>query len=214
APLLIVPDVLEALRELGRAARARSHAKVVAVTGSVGKNSTQEALPLAFSTEGATYAAGGCHHKHWGASSSAARCPANATHAVFEVGMNQGGEIKPLTNRVRPHVAVITGVEPVHLEYFGSLEKTADAKAEIFAGVEPGGTAVLNRDNPLFARLAAAARSAKIEHVVSFGEESSADARLLRLSLQPDSSTIEASILGQAGTSNPGGPGGQLPLNS
>jgi UDP-N-acetylmuramoyl-tripeptide--D-alanyl-D-alanine ligase len=214
APLLIVPDVLEALRELGRAARARSHAKVVAVTGSVGKTSTKEALRLAFSTEGETYASVASYNNHWGVPLSLARCPATARHAVFEIGMNHAGEITPLTKLVRPHVAVITGVEPVHLEYFGSLEKIADAKAEIFAGVEPGGTAVLNRDNPLFARLAAAARSAKIEHVVSFGEESSADARLLRLSLQPDSSTIEASILGQAVTYKLGAPGRHLAFNS
>jgi UDP-N-acetylmuramoyl-tripeptide--D-alanyl-D-alanine ligase len=214
APLLVVPNVLEALRQLGRAARARSHAKIIAVTGSVGKTGTKEALRLALSADGETHASVASYNNHWGVPLSLARCPASAKYAVFEIGMNHAGEITPLTKLVRPHVAVITGVEPVHLEYFGSLENIADAKAEIFAGVEPGGAAVLNRDNAQFTRLAAAARLAKIERVVSFGEESDADARLLRLSLQADSSTIEANILGQAVTYKLGAPGRHLVLNS
>jgi UDP-N-acetylmuramoyl-tripeptide--D-alanyl-D-alanine ligase len=214
APLLIVPNVLEAMRQLGRVARARSHAKIIAVTGSVGKTGTKEALRLALSADGETHASVASYNNHWGVPLSLARCPASAKYAVFEIGMNHAGEITPLTKLVRPHIAVITGVEPVHLEYFGSLERIADAKAEIFAGVEPGGAAVLNRDNAQFARLAAAARLAKVERVVSFGEESGADARLLRLSLQADSSTIEANILGQAMTYKLGAPGRHLVLNS
>src|SRR5262249_48277487 len=104
--------------------------------------------------------------------------------------------------------------EPVHLEYFGSLEKIADAKAEILTGVEPGGAAVLNCDNAQFARLAAAAKSAKVERVISFGEASGANARLLRVSLQADSSTVEANILGQPVTYKLGAPGRHLVLNS
>jgi UDP-N-acetylmuramoyl-tripeptide--D-alanyl-D-alanine ligase len=214
APLLIVPNVLEALRQLGRVARARSHAKIIAVTGSVGKTGTKEALRLALSADGETHASVASYNNHWGVPLSLARCPASAKYAVFEIGMNHAGEIMPLTKLVRPDVAVITGVEPVHLEYFGSLERIADAKAEIFAGLEPGGAAVLNRDNAQFARLAAAARLAKVERVVSFGEESGADARLLRLSLQADSSTIEANILGQAVTYKLGAPGRHLVVNS
>ena len=213
-PLLIVPDVLEALRELGHAARARSHAKIIAVTGSVGKTGTKEALRLALSAEGETHASVASYNNHWGVPLSLARCPEAAKYAVFEIGMNHAGEITPLAKLVRPHVAVVTGVEPVHLEYFGSLENIADAKAEIFAGVEPGGAAVLNRDNTQFARLAAAAKSANIERVVSFGEDSGADARLLRLSLQADSSTIEANILGQVVTYKLGAPGRHFVLNS
>ncbi|MGB6352042.1 MAG: UDP-N-acetylmuramoylalanyl-D-glutamyl-2,6-diaminopimelate--D-alanyl-D-alanine ligase [Pseudolabrys sp.] len=214
APLLVVPDVLDALRNLAHAARARLHAKVIAVTGSVGKTGTKEALRLALSADGETHASVASYNNHWGVPLSLARCPENAKYAVFEIGMNHAGEITPLTKLVLPHVAIVTGIEPVHLEYFGSLEKIADAKAEIFAGVEPGGAAVLNRDNPQFARLAAAAKAAGIERIVSFGEDTKADARLSRLSLQADSSTVEATILGQPVTYKLGAPGRHLVLNS
>jgi UDP-N-acetylmuramoyl-tripeptide--D-alanyl-D-alanine ligase len=214
APLLIVPDVLEGLRDLARASRTRLQAKVIAVTGSVGKTGTKEALRLALSAEGETHASVASYNNHWGVPLSLARCPANTKYAVFEIGMNHAGEITPLTKLVRPHLAIITGIEPVHLEFFGSLEKIADAKAEIFTGVEPGGAAVLNRDNAQFARLAAAAASAKVGRVVSFGEAKDADARLLRVSLQGDSSTVEADILGHAVTYKLGAPGRHVVLNS
>jgi UDP-N-acetylmuramoyl-tripeptide--D-alanyl-D-alanine ligase len=214
APLLVVPDVLEALRSLARAARARTEARVIAVTGSVGKTGTKEALRLALSTDGETHASVASYNNHWGVPLSLARCPASTKYAVLEIGMNHAGEITPLTKLARPHVAIITGIEPVHLEYFGSLEKIADAKAEIFAGVEPGGAAVLNRDNAQFSRLAAAAKAARIERVVSFGEHKDADALLLRLSLQADCSTVEARILGQTVTYKLGAPGRHLVLNS
>lgn len=214
APLLVVPDVLEALRNLARAARARTEARVIAVTGSVGKTGTKEALRLALSTDGETHASVASYNNHWGVPLSLARCPASTKYAVLEIGMNHAGEITPLTKLARPHVAIITGIEPVHLEYFGSLEKIADAKAEIFAGVEPGGAAVLNRDNAQFSRLAAAAKAARIERVVSFGEHKDADALLLRLSLQADCSTVEARILGQTVTYKLGAPGRHIVLNS
>jgi len=214
APLLIVPDALEALRDLARAARARMHARVVAVTGSVGKTGTKEALRLALSADGETHASIASYNNHWGVPLSLARCPADAKYAVFEIGMNHAGEITPLTKLVRPHVAIVTGIEPVHLEYFGSLEKIADAKAEIFVGVEPGGAVVLNRDNAQYPRLAAAAKAAHIERLVSFGEQAAADARLLRVSLHADCSTVEAHILGQTVTYKLGAPGRHLVLNS
>jgi UDP-N-acetylmuramoyl-tripeptide--D-alanyl-D-alanine ligase len=214
APLLVVPDVLDALRNLAQAARARLHAKVIAVTGSIGKTGTKEALRLALSADGETHASVASYNNHWGVPLSLARCPESVNYAVFEIGMNHAGEITPLTKLVLPHVAIVTGIEPVHLEYFGSLEKIADAKAEIFAGVEPGGAAVLNRDNPQFARLAAAAKAAGVERIVSFGEDNKADASLSRLSLQSDSSTVEATILGQPVTYKLGAPGRHLVLNS
>jgi UDP-N-acetylmuramoyl-tripeptide--D-alanyl-D-alanine ligase len=214
APLLLVADVLEALRDLGRAARARSHAKVIGVTGSVGKTGTKEALRLALGADGETHASASSYNNHWGVPLSLARCPASAKYAVFEIGMNHAGEITPLTKMVCPHVAIVTAIEPVHLEYFGSLEKIADAKAEIFSGVEPGGTAVLNRDNGQYARLAAAAKQAGVARIVSFGEHAQADARLLRHSLQADSSTVQARILGADVTYKLGAPGKHLVLNS
>jgi UDP-N-acetylmuramoyl-tripeptide--D-alanyl-D-alanine ligase len=214
APLLIVADVLGALRDLAKAARARSDAKVIAVTGSVGKTGTKEALRLALSPDGETHVSAASYNNHWGVPLSLARGPASAKYAVFEIGMNHAGEITPLTKMVRPHVAIVTAIEPVHLEYFGSLEKIADAKAEIFSGVETGGAAVLNRDNAQYARLAAAAKAAGIKRVVSFGESDDADAMLVRCGLQPDSSTIEALILGEPVTYKLGAPGRHLVGNS
>ena len=162
APLLVVPDVLEGLRDLARAARARTQAKVIGVTGSVGKTGTKEALRLALAQDGETHASAASYNNHWGVPLSLARCPQSARYAVFEMGMNHAGEIEPLTRLVRPHVAIITTVEPVHLEFFGSVEAIADAKAEIFPGLEPGGAAVINRDNPQFARLNRAAATAQV----------------------------------------------------
>src|SRR5690348_12408048 len=184
APLLLVDDVLEGLRDLGRAARARFTGHVIAVTGSVGKTSTNKTLRIALSADGETHASAASYNNHWGVPLSLARCPANAKYAVFEIGMNHAGEITPLTQMARPHVAIVTSIEPVHLEFFGTLEKIADAKAEIFSGVEPGGAAVLNRDNALFERLAQAARSASIARVVSFGEHERADSRLAAVSME------------------------------
>ncbi len=214
APLLIVPDVLEGLRDLARAARARSPAKVIAVTGSVGKTGTKEALRLALAPEGETHASAASYNNHWGVPLSLARLPASAQFAVFEIGMNHAGEITPLTKLVRPHVAIVTTIEPVHLEYFGSLDKIADAKAEIFSGIEPGGAAVLSRDNEQYARLAAAAKAAKVGRIVSFGESKDADARLLRHSLHAECSTVQADILGTEVTYKLGAPGRHLVFNS
>ncbi|HZT25912.1 MAG TPA: UDP-N-acetylmuramoylalanyl-D-glutamyl-2,6-diaminopimelate--D-alanyl-D-alanine ligase [Pseudolabrys sp.] len=214
APLLIVDDVLEGLRDLARAARARTKAQVIAVTGSVGKTGSKEALKLALAANGTTHASAASYNNHWGVPLSLARCPQDAQYAVFEIGMNHAGEITPLTKLVRPHIAIVTSIEPVHLEFFGSLEKIADAKAEIFLGVEPNGAAVLNRDNAQYERLQTAAKAAGVARVVPFGEHAKAEARLLRLSLQPDSSTVEASILGQPLTYKLGAPGRHLVLNS
>lgn len=215
APLLLVDDVLEGLRDLARAARKRiSHAKVIAVTGSVGKTGTKEALRLALSADGETHASASSYNNHWGVPLSLARCPATVKYAVFEIGMNHAGEIAPLTQLVRPHAAIVTTVEPVHLEYFGSIEKIADAKAEIFLGLEPGGAAVLNRDNGQYGRLATAAKKAGVSRIVSFGEEESADAFLVRCALQPEGSTVEAIILGEPITYKLGVPGRHLVQNS
>ena len=214
APLLAVDDVLEALRDLARAARARSPAKIVAVTGSVGKTSTKEALRLALAADGETHASAASYNNHWGVPLSLARLPESARYAVFEIGMNHAGEITPLTKLVRPHVAIVTAIAPVHLEYFGSLKKIADAKAEIFLGLEPGGTAVLNRDNRQYAQLVRAAVAAGVARVVSFGTSAKASARLLRYSLQTECSTVDARILGQPVTYKLGAPGKHLVLNS
>jgi UDP-N-acetylmuramoyl-tripeptide--D-alanyl-D-alanine ligase len=214
APLLVVPDVLDGLRELARAARARAQAKIIAVTGSVGKTSTKEALRLTLAADGETHASIASYNNHWGVPLSLARCPATARYAVFEIGMNHAGEIEPLTRLVRPQVAIIITVEPVHLEFFRSVEAIADAKAEIFLGLEPGGAAVINRDNPQFARLDRGARNAGVARIVSFGEHAGADARLIRCALQSEGSTVEAQIFDTNVTYKLGAPGRHLVLNS
>ena len=214
APLLVVPDVLEGLIALARAARSRSHASFIGVTGSVGKTGTKEALKLALSSDGETHASAASYNNHWGVPLSLARCPESARHAVLEMGMNHAGEIAPLTKLARPHVAIITAIEPVHLEFFASVEAIADAKAEIFQGLEPGGAAVINRDNPHFARLQKQAKAAGVGRIVSFGENAKADARILKFALQPDSSTVQARILGADVTYKLGAPGRHVVWNS
>ena len=214
APLLVVPDVLVALYDLARAARARSPAKVIGVTGSVGKTSTKEALRVALAADGETHASVASYNNHWGVPLSLARCPQTARYAVLEIGMNHAGEIAGLTRLARPHVAIITTVEPVHLEFLGSVEVIADAKAEIFLGLEPDGAAVINRDNPQFARLRNHARAAGVSRIVSFGEHARADARLIKSSLHPDCSTVQARILGADVTYKLGAPGRHVVHNS
>jgi UDP-N-acetylmuramoyl-tripeptide--D-alanyl-D-alanine ligase len=214
APLLVVADVLAALGDLARAARTRSPAKFIGVTGSVGKTGTKEALRLALGADGETHASVASYNNHWGVPLSLARCPQTARYAVLEIGMNHAGEIEALTQLARPHVAIITTVEPVHLEFFGSLEAIADAKAEIFRGLEPGGAAVINRDNPQFARLRAHAQDAGVGRIVSFGEHPKADSRLIKSSLHPDCSTVQARILGADLTYKLGAPGRHVVHNS
>jgi UDP-N-acetylmuramoyl-tripeptide--D-alanyl-D-alanine ligase len=214
APLLAVQDVLEALVTLGKAARARSTGRIIGVTGSVGKTSTKDALALVLSREGETHAAVASFNNHWGVPLTLARMPEAARFGVFEMGMNHAGEISPLTRMVRPHVAIITTIAPVHLENLGSIEAIADAKAEIFEGVEPGGAVVINRDVAQFAQLEQAARARGIDTVVSFGADAKADARLVGLSMQADCSYVSAVIMGDAIAYKVGAPGRHVVLNS
>ena len=211
--LCLVRDPLEALVALARAARARSRAQVIAVTGSVGKTGTKEALRLALSHRGEVHASAASHNNHWGVPLSLARLPAETPYAVFEIGMNHAGEITPLTRLVRPHVAVITTVEPVHLEFFDSVEAIAEAKAEIFLGLGLGGTAVLNRDNVHFDLLARRAREAGAR-IVSFGADEAADVRLVDLTLDPEGSAVRARVHGRDVSYWLGAPGRHLALNS
>lgn len=214
APLLVVPDVLAALGDLGIAARARLLGRVIAVTGSVGKTSTKEALRRVLGAQGKTHAAVASFNNHWGVPLTLARCPADVAYGVFEIGMNHAGEIEPLVKMVRPHVAVITTVEPVHLEFFSGIEAIADAKAEIFSGLEPGGAVVLNRDNSQFKRLQKAAEKRGIKRIVSFGTDKKADARLLDVSLHADCSAVHADILDHDITYKIGMPGRHMAMNS
>jgi UDP-N-acetylmuramoyl-tripeptide--D-alanyl-D-alanine ligase len=214
APLLAVGDVLAGLVDLAHAARARLSAQVIAVTGSVGKTSTKEALRRVLGAQGETHASAASFNNHWGVPLSLARCPASVRFAIFEIGMNHSGEIEPLVRMVRPQVAVITTVEPVHLEFFAGIEAIADAKAEIFEGVEPGGAVVLNRDNSQFDRLQWRAKELGITRVVSFGADKKSDARLLDVSLHSACSAVHANILGHDITYKLGMPGRHMAMNS
>jgi UDP-N-acetylmuramoyl-tripeptide--D-alanyl-D-alanine ligase len=176
--LIRVDDPLRALERIGRAARARlsPDARVIAVTGSVGKTTTKEMLRLACAALGPTHASEKSYNNHWGVPLTLARMPAASRYAVFEIGMNHAGEITPLTRMVRPHVALVTTVENAHIENFDSEEGIADAKSEIFLGLEPGGTALINIDNRHGARLIGAARSKSVRIVGIAAERSSREA--------------------------------------
>lgn len=167
--LLRVSDTLTGLEAIARAARARlsDDARVIAVTGSVGKTGTKEMLRIALGAHGRTHAPEKSFNNHWGVPLTLARMPADTEFGMFEIGMNHAGEITPLTKMVRPHTAIVTTVEAVHLVFFQSVAAIAEAKAEIFSGLEPGGTAVLNRDNEHFELLAERAGEAGAK-VVTF----------------------------------------------
>ncbi|MCJ2014966.1 UDP-N-acetylmuramoylalanyl-D-glutamyl-2,6-diaminopimelate--D-alanyl-D-alanine ligase [Methylobacterium sp. J-076] len=218
-PVLAVPGegadpVLTAMERIGRAARARSPAQVVAVTGSVGKTGTKEALRHVLSGQGATHASAASYNNHWGVPLTLARMPEGARYGVFEIGMNHPFEILPLTRMVRPQVALVVTVEPVHIEHFPSLSAIADAKGEIFSGLEPGGVAVINRDSPHFDRLAAHAMASGAGRIVGFGEHPQADVRANRIVLRPDLSVVDASVMGQPVTYKLGTAGRHTALNS
>ncbi|WP_210527359.1 UDP-N-acetylmuramoyl-tripeptide--D-alanyl-D-alanine ligase [Rubellimicrobium arenae] len=178
APLLVVPDVLRGLEDLGRAARARSRARVVAVTGSVGKTSTKEMLRAALTPQGSVHAAEASYNNHWGVPLTLARLPADTDYAVIEIGMNHPGEIAPLARQARPHVALVTTVGAAHLEAFGSLDGIAEEKATICEGLEPGGVAVLPGDVPQLPILVAAAQRAGAA-IVIFGAPEDSQYRLI-----------------------------------
>ena len=214
ARLLVVHDVLAALRKLAAAARARMQGKVIGVTGSVGKTGTKEALRLALSKDSETHASVASYNNHWGVPLSLARCPSSARYAVFEMGMNHTGEIAPLARLARPDVAIITTIAPVHLEFLGSLANIADAKAEIFTGMAADGAAVINRDIAQFAQLEQRALQAGVKRVISFGEHAGTDARLIKCALHARCSAVEAEILGTRFSYKIGAPGRHLVINS
>jgi UDP-N-acetylmuramoyl-tripeptide--D-alanyl-D-alanine ligase len=213
-PLCVVPDALAAMERLAEAARRRMHGRVVAVTGSVGKTSTKEALLHVLSRQGATHASVASYNNHWGVPLTLARMPRDTAFGVFEIGMNHPFEIVPLTGFVRPHVAIITTVEPVHLEHFREIRAIADAKGEIFSGLLPGGVAIVNRDNPHFGRMRDHASASQAGRIVSFGEHEQADVRLIKLSMTPERSVVEARVHGRTVAFQVGAPGKHMALNA
>jgi len=211
--LLRAEDSLGALEAIGRAARVRGNARIVAVTGSAGKTGTKEMLRLCLADAGPAHASEKSYNNHWGVPLTLARMPRDVEFGVFEIGMNHAGEIAPLTRLVRPHAAIITTVEPVHLQYFGSVEEIAEAKAEILQGLVPGGTAVLPHDNPHFPLLKqrAAALGAR---VVSFGYAEAADVRCIQANMDARGTSVIAGIGTQRFPYRIGAPGEHYVKNS
>ncbi|BBK44225.1 UDP-N-acetylmuramoyl-tripeptide--D-alanyl-D-alanine ligase [Allostella vacuolata] len=212
--LVLVDDTLAALTRLGRAGRDRTRARVVAVTGSVGKTGTKELLRLALEAQGPTIASAASLNNHWGLPLSLARVPRDVDWVVQEVGMNHAGEIAALAPIARPHVGVITTVGPVHIEFFPSVEAIADAKAELFLGMTAEGAAVLNRDNPHFERLAGHARARGIRRILDFGAAPGVHAHLDAAELGETGSTVTATVGGRRLRYTLGAPGRHWVLNS
>jgi UDP-N-acetylmuramoyl-tripeptide--D-alanyl-D-alanine ligase len=198
-PHVRIADTMEALNDLGRASRARSGARICGVTGSVGKTGTKEALyeALERSAPGAAHRSVMSYNNHTGVPLSLARMPREARFGVFEMGMNHPGELAALTRLVRPHVAIVTAIAPAHREFFASEEEIADAKGEIFQGLEPGGTAIIPFDSPHRDRLITAARphAAKI---VTFGLDKGADVRARDFVPASNGGSLIAAILPDA----------------
>jgi UDP-N-acetylmuramoyl-tripeptide--D-alanyl-D-alanine ligase len=201
------------MERLGCAARARSHAHIAAVTGSVGKTSSKEMLRTMLSAVGPTHASAASYNNHWGVPLTLSRLGADHAYGVFEIGMNHAGEIMPLVCFVRPQVALITTIAPVHIEHLGSIEAIAVAKAEIFAGVEPGGVAVLNRDAPQFDALERRARDRGLKPR-AFGAAETSDARLLAFTPDETGSRVRAAIDGREIEFALGAPGEHMAQNA
>jgi len=212
-PIVMVDDPLRAMERLGVAARARSCAAICGITGSVGKTSTKVALGLALGASGATHASPSSFNNHWGVPYSLASLPEVAAYGVFEMGMNHGGEIEPLTAMVRPHVALITNVAPAHIGNFSSVAEIAEAKAEIFSGLEAGGRAVLPADSPHFPLLRQRASESGAQ-IITFGTENGADVVLRSVAEEAGGSRIEIDIFGRRLAYTLGAPGRHLAINS
>ena len=193
APLLIVDDVLGALVALGVAARARSRAKVVAVTGSVGKTSTKDMLGTVLGGQGRVHVAEKSYNNHWGVPLTLARLPQGAEFAVLEIGMNHPGEIAPLAAMVRPDVALITSIAPAHLHAFDNIEGIAREKAAIFGGLSKDGVAVINADLPMPVATILLDQAKKSgARVVRFGENEISDFRLIQAQMIGDTTIVHA----------------------
>ena len=197
-PMLVVDDTLSALWRLGAAGRSRSEARVVGVTGSVGKTGTKEAIFLCLGAQARVASSTGGLNNHWGLPLSLARLSREAVYGIFEVGMNHAGELRELTRLLKPHVALITTVEAVHIGNFNAVEEIADAKAEIFEGMTAEGTAVLNRDNAHYERLLKHARAAGVRRIITFGKHAEADVRVIDATLSAENSSVRAEVFGSA----------------
>jgi UDP-N-acetylmuramoyl-tripeptide--D-alanyl-D-alanine ligase len=197
SPILQVDNCLKALTKLAESRRAETKAHLTAVTGSVGKTSTKEMLNIVFSNFGITHATIGNNNNDIGAPLTLARMPLDAEYGIYELGMNHSHEITPLSKLVKPHAAIITTVEEVHIENFENIEGIAAAKAEIFDGMDSAGTAILNADNQFFEFLSKAAKRKGIQNIISFGRASDANIRLIEHRDNAKDSFVHASVFGK-----------------
>ena len=214
APMIVVDDVLEAMIRLGCAARDRSAAKIIAVTGSVGKTTTKEMLRHVLQPQGRVHASVASFNNHWGVPLTLARMPEATDFGVFEIGMNHPGVIRPLTAMVRPHVAIVTSIAAAHLGNFESLDQIAEAKAEIFEGVVNGGHALIIHDSPQYKLLEDAAAAAGVSHIHSFGANPKAEFRLVEFSGGAEGSILWAGIGGRTLEVAIGAPGRHIAENA
>ncbi|MFP3544568.1 UDP-N-acetylmuramoylalanyl-D-glutamyl-2,6-diaminopimelate--D-alanyl-D-alanine ligase [Rhizobium sp. SIMBA_035] len=213
-PMIVVEDVLAALERLAIASRQRSRAQIIAVTGSVGKTTTKEMLRHVLSPSGKVHASVASFNNHWGVPLTLARMPLDTHFGVFEVGMNHPGEIRPLVQMIRPHVAVITTIAPAHLGNFKSIKEIATAKAEIFEGLVPGGHVVLNRDNDQYNFLERTAQALGISNIHSFGQHAKAEYRLAEFNGSDESSALWLTIDGDTLEVAIGAPGRHIAENA
>ena len=198
-PHVLVADTNRALEALARASRARNAGRICGVTGSVGKTGTKEALFAALerSAPGRTHRSVKSYNNHTGVPLSLARMPRDARFGVFEMGMNHAGELAALTQLVRPHVAIVTAIAPAHREFFASEEEIADAKGEIFGGLQKGGTALVPHDSPHRDRLIAAAKP-HAARIVTFGLGEGADIRAREVVAAPSGGSLVSAVLPNA----------------
>ncbi|ANK80382.1 MAG: hypothetical protein TEF_05935 [Rhizobiales bacterium NRL2] len=215
ARLVVVGDTLKGLQDLGRAARQRTSAKVLAVTGSAGKTGAKEALRHCLAACGVrVHASDKSFNNHWGVPLTLARMPRDAEYTVLELGMNHPGEISALVEMARPDVALVTTIAPAHMAAFESLDAIADAKAEIFERLGPDGAAVIPADLPQTARLTAAAKRAGAGRIVTFGAADAADVRLICAKVKADRSCVRADLAGVEATFCVGLPGEHWVMNA
>lgn len=211
---VVVDDVMDALVALGIAGRNRVDIPIIAVTGSVGKTGTKEALKAALSRYKKTHASVLSYNNDVGVPLSLARMPYDAEYGIFEMGMNHAGELRELVKLVRPDVAIITTVELAHSEFFENVEEIADAKAEIFTCMNEGGTAIINRDNPHYERLRTRANEAKVENIITFGMSDDADVKALRHYFHDTCTCVIADIMNKVMTYKVGMLGDHWVMNS
>jgi UDP-N-acetylmuramoyl-tripeptide--D-alanyl-D-alanine ligase len=214
APMIVVDDVLDAMVRLGCAARDRSAAKIIAVTGSVGKTTTKEMLRHILSPSGRVHASVASFNNHWGVPLTLSRMPENTDFGIFEIGMNHADEIRPLVKMVRPHVAIITTIAAAHLGNFKNLDEISAAKAEIMEGLVEDGHVILNRDNDQFETLEKAATALGIAHVHSFGASAKADVRMVEFSGGSSDAVLWAAVEGQTLEIQIGAPGRHIAENA